>query len=371
MILIHSSNFIWYDYPKIGYGVLTDAIKCIVKERLNGDYYLEMKYPVNGQWSEYLVVKNIIYTKANYDDPPQGFRIVEVSEANDGILNVTANHITYDLEGVPVSPFRVVDGDVAYAIYALRSFAKDIGYVMFNVLTDKTTQGTFRVGVPSSFRSWFYGKEGSLVDVFRGEWHFNNHDCKLLNHRGSDKGVTVRYGKNLTNFERVDNDENQYSAIWAYYQFTDGENTRTIVGDILDTGVEEGTMPYNKTLCLDATEQFENEPTKQQLNDYAASYAQKNGLNKIKEKLSASFVPTDDMIGNIAMGDTITVVYKDTSFKSRIRETEWDALKERFIKVTIGDVEASLASAIRSTQTRNETIYTEPEDEPEDDDSGS
>lgn len=364
---IHGPDFTTAVWQRIGYGTLIDTVKCQVKERLNGDYYLEMKYPIDGHWAEYLVVKNIICVKANYVDDKQAFRIVEVSESIDGMLEITANHITYDLEGVPIPPFRRTTDAFGLFVFLRLEVRKPLG--MFRIGTDKVNEGTMSVGVPSSLRSWFYGKEGSIVDVFKGDWHFDNNYCKLLRHRGSDKGITVRYGKNLLDFDRTDSDENQYTAIWAYYHYAEPEGeTRTVVGDILDTGMQNIPDGYNKVLCLDATDHFENEPTKQQLNDYATSYAQNNDLSKIKEKLSASFVPTDDIAGEIAMGDTITVIHRGVTFKARIRETVWDALQDKFVKITIGEVEETLADAVRSTQiAKGTTRYMEPETE----DSGS
>ena len=54
---------------------------------------------------------------------------------------------------------------------------------------------------PKSVRACLGGTEGSLMNLWGGEFEWDN--FKIIHHqgRGRDNGVTIEYGKNLTKLE--------------------------------------------------------------------------------------------------------------------------------------------------------------------------
>lgn len=336
-----------------GYGVLTDAIKCFVREQLNGEYELTMDYPVDGAHAEYLVTRGIIVCRANQDDMRQAFRIYDISEPLNGKVTVNARHISYDLSGIPVEPFES-NTTVAGTLDSLRLHCQKP--LKFTLTTDKTISGKFEVTEPSSLRSWFGGREGSLIDVFRGEWRYDNYTCSLLTHRGTSRGVVIRYGKNLTEYERIRNDESQYTGVWMYYQYTDNDQKkRIILGDIVSTG----TYDYDKILCYDATNHFgyDTHPSKQQLNQYAQSYIEDNALGFVRQSVAFDYVQLGDAVEKVGLGDTVSVVHRGYTFSARIKKTRWNVLVDRYENVYIGDVQSSISETIKSlTDTTNASV---------------
>ena len=87
-----------------GLGVLSDVLTCTVKEKLNGEYELEMTYPVNGKHFSDIEYDRILFVKPNVHDDPQPFRIYEISTVIDGKITISAEHISYDASGIPIWP---------------------------------------------------------------------------------------------------------------------------------------------------------------------------------------------------------------------------------------------------------------------------
>ena len=98
---------ILYEYTETaftnnGLGCLNDATSCSVKETLNGEYELEMEYPVNGIHYSDIQLRRIILAKPNSYDQTQPFRIYSISKPIGGLVTVNAEHISYDMSGLPV-----------------------------------------------------------------------------------------------------------------------------------------------------------------------------------------------------------------------------------------------------------------------------
>ena len=95
------------DFTYNGIGFLIDATKCIVTEERNGSYECLLQYPITGQWYAQIEDGCIIKAKANDTSEPQLFRIYKSSKPLNGIVTYSAEHISYDLNGIPTSGFLV------------------------------------------------------------------------------------------------------------------------------------------------------------------------------------------------------------------------------------------------------------------------
>ena len=95
------------EFETNGIGVLPDAETCEITEERNGEFELEMDYPINGRHYNDIRLRKIIVTKSNPYSKPQPFRIYSISKPIDGIVTINAEHISYDLSGYPVSAFSL------------------------------------------------------------------------------------------------------------------------------------------------------------------------------------------------------------------------------------------------------------------------
>ena len=138
-----------------GLGILADAISCKVTQELNGQFELEMRYPVEGIHYGEIALRAILRASASPDAGLQSFRIYRITPAMGGVATIYARHVAYDLGGYVVAPFTAADAPAAMA--GIKSHALPAG-MPFTLATDKTTVATMSVTVPSS--AWHYW-EGS------------------------------------------------------------------------------------------------------------------------------------------------------------------------------------------------------------------
>ena len=182
-----------------GLGVLSDTISCQVIEERNGIFEITLEYPLTGIHYQEIKQRRIIFVKPNPYEDPQPFRIYRITKPLSGKITVYAQHISYDLSGVPVSPFS--SGSVTGALSGLKTNAAVTN--PFSFWTDKTSTGDFAVTAPTSTRTLLGGSDGSILDVFGGEYKFDRWTVRLYNNRGKNSGVSIRYGKNHSGYHEL------------------------------------------------------------------------------------------------------------------------------------------------------------------------
>lgn len=270
------------DFTNLGLGTLTDALSCVVTEERNGSYELTMTYPITGQHYSDILLRRLILAKPNYQDEPQPFRIYHISRPMSGIITINAEHISYDLSGWPVAPFEA--DNLALACSGLTSQALAAG-CPFTIESDHTSSGHFKVDVPSSARSWLGGKEGSILDVYGGEWKYDLFKVINCNARGTLTGHSIRYGKNLIDLEQEENCAAVYTGVMAYWY--DSESDTEIHGDVITVLPNAN---YTRILTVDASSNYDVQPTVQALNNYATLYAVANDVGTPKVSLTLDYL---------------------------------------------------------------------------------
>ena len=153
------------DFSHNGLGILGDCASCEVTEEANGIFELAMTYPMDGVHFTEIGDRAIIKAKADQFRNPQLFRVYAISKPMNGIVTVLAEHISYDLSGIPVKPFSA--SVASSALTGLKSNA--VVDCPFDFWTDKTTSAKFNVKTPASIRSRLGGVTGSILDVYGGE----------------------------------------------------------------------------------------------------------------------------------------------------------------------------------------------------------
>ena len=324
-----------------GLGELTDAVSVSVTEQRNGSYELSMVYPSNGIHAEDIAPNTFIKAKPNYTDDPQIFRIYKVGKEMNGKFTVNAQHISYDLSG------KVIEqGSANSCVSACSLLATKSGN--FSITTDKTVSGNFTIIEPSSVRSWFGGKAGSLLDVFgTGEWSYNNYSCTLKASRGSDRGVTIRYGKNLTQLSQVLDISNLVTGVIPF--FIDSKGNKTI-GAKVSTGLVLDT-PRDKAIDFSTDCDPESAtPIVTQLSNLATNYIANNNLTIISNNITLDFVQLEGLTERIDLCDTVHIYFEPLGITASAKciETVWDVLMERYTKTTFGDPKTNIADTIAS-----------------------
>lgn len=334
------------EFSTNGIGVLNDAISAPVRRKINATDELEMKYPVKGIHFSELQERRILLTKRDETSRMQPYRIYKITKPMRGGVTVYARHISYDLAGIPVAPFQAPGAQAAVA--GLKSNA--VVDCPFSFYTESESAAEFNVDKPMPIWRTLAGVEGSLLDTYGGEYDFDRFGVYLRTRLGSDNGVTVRYGKNMTDLEQTIDCSGVFTGVYPYWQ---GETLVQLEEIIVKV---EGDFSFERLLVLDLSSEWDAEPTAEQLRARTERYIKENSLGIPNVSTRFSFVNLDHTVEHqhlgalerVSMGDTVTAYLErmDIEVAARVVETDFDSIREKYNSVTIGNVRANLADTI-------------------------
>ena len=158
------------NFTSNGLGGLADCISCEVTEERNGAYTMQIVYPIDGLHFGDIAHSSVIKAIPSDGAKEQLFRVYKISKPLNGKVTIEAEHISYQLSFIPVSPFTA--SNCAGALSGLVTHSMEAN--PFTVWTDKETSATYTQTLPASFRSQLGGVQGSILDVYGGEYEFDN-----------------------------------------------------------------------------------------------------------------------------------------------------------------------------------------------------
>lgn len=350
-----------------GIGRLTDAISCTVEEERNGVYELEMDYPVTGQHYSDIGQRKIIVARPSVDAKLQPFRIYKVTKPLNGRVKVYAQHLSYDTSKNVAMPFSVAASATACedALAGLKTNAVET--CPFTFETDVTTNASYTQKTPATIRSRLGGVEGSILDQFGGEYEFDEYNVILHRERGSDNGVTLRYGKNITDINQEENIANTITGVVPYWISSDGSTTVTLSEKAVYSP-SASLYSQKLTVPLDFSADYENAPSQSELRSAAQAYINNGSLGVPKVSIDVSFVDLrgtegyDDAIEleTVHLCDTVSVQFVPLGINTtaKVVKCEYDVLAEKYNKITIGSIRSNLAQTLtdQNAELRNEIV---------------
>ena len=326
-----------------GIGKLIDAGSCIVTEERNGSYELEMTYPITGHLYDEIKQRSIIFAKPSPAQSEQPFRVYRITKPLNKVVTIYAAHISYDLSGIPVKNFT--SQSVQTALTALTTYS--VISNPFTFWSDKTNSGVMEIETPTPCRTIL----SNILDAYGGEYEFDKYTVKLHSLRGFDNGVSIKYGKNLTDLEQDENCSNVYTGVLPYWT----GNDTTVSGSVVNA---PGTYDFTRILPVDFTSDFEEQPSTTQLDNAATNYISANNIGIPEVNLTVSFVHLNQteeyknlgIFERVELGDTIKVEFAAMGVSSTARcvKTVYNTLLERYDNVELGEVKKGLADTISS-----------------------
>lgn len=233
-------------FSGLGLGKITDCISCTVTEERNGSFELEMDYPVTGIRYSQLALRMIIVAPPNPYDNPQAFRIYSISKQYGGKVKVKAQHISYDLSDIMMKKGELQDDSLNpkkiwdYATSNLASgfsvnrtntnyqftFSSDltISDAIENSEGNKTNKWVLKG--PKSIKNILLGNsEDGLTKIYQvgnnngeePEFRFDNFVISLNKNRGTNRNVSIKYGKNMKGFTQEESLEKIYTHVYPFY----------------------------------------------------------------------------------------------------------------------------------------------------------
>lgn len=348
------------DFSTNGLGRLAEATACTVTEVLNGELELYMQYPVSGMLYKGIVHSAIILADPGDGRSAQAFQIYKITKPINGIITINAEHISYQLTKIPVSPFSA--SNITSALSGLKSNAA--AACPFEFWTDKTSGAYFSVDVPSSIRSSLGGREGSILDVYGGEYEFDNYLIKLYGQRGRDSGVKLAYGKNITDLSQEENIANAITGVYPYWQ---GNDSYVELPEKTVLSTASANYPYPRITPLDCSQEWEQKPTVAQLRTYATSYVSRSGIGIPVVSIKVSFVAlwqTEEYkdiapLERVQLADRVTVEFEKlgVSATAKVVKTVYNVLLDRYDSIELGETRTNLSKDIIA---QNQAIKDKP-----------
>lgn len=342
-----------------GKGILTDCVVHEVVEERNGSFELVIKYPTSGIHYEDIKKNCYIKTKVNQTGNLQLFRIYSISRPFNKIVEIRAEHISYWLNGIPVSPFSAEN-----VAQAMQGFAQNSAMdCPFEFWTDKTTEANFSVDIPKSIRSSLGGTAGSILDVYGGEFEFDNFTVKLHNNRGLNRGVSIRYGKNLMDIVQEENCASVYTGLFPYWKDSDSGELIQLDEKII---YAEGQYDFQRIQTIDFSSEFETAPTQEQLRSRAQRYIEQNEIGVPSVSLSVSFAQLEQseeykgiaLLERVYLCDYVNVEFPElmVSTTAKVTKVVYDGILDRIKSITLGSARANITETISAQQKEIEKI---------------
>lgn len=386
-ILFESTATAW---TTNGLGRLADAIECTVEEERNGPYELTMRYPMTGAHYSEIDIGSLIVCRHCDQTDLQPFRVYKISRPLNGVVTIHARHISYDLNRLVVLPFT----EPSLTQLFLNLPSHSVTACPFTFETDKAVLTEFSVDEPMQMRAILGGSENSILDVYGGEYEFDGYRVILHNNRGANNGVTIRYGKNLTEMVHESDGSGSVTAVVPFWKGTgtNGEETTVYATEPVYSGVgytvpytNEASAEYNDSVSevyegvitptivetLDLSDDFETQPTVEQLTEAAEQWLEAHATVIPDENIRLSFVQlwqTNEYknyapLQRVGLCDTVTVEYArlGVSATTKVIKTVYNVLLERYDSMELGAPRSTLASTIVKAEQAAEGVTDEIE----------
>lgn len=277
-----------------------DATKSLVTRERNGNYTLYIEYPANGPLASVFKNDMRIKSDAGLRTKNQTFFISRIVKDSTGILKIYAKHISHLTETMAIRNNTNVSGtaQVALSIWASNS----LGGIRFDVWSDidLTSKTSWNIADFKTARDALGGVKGSILDVWGGEYEFDNTVIRLHKQLGRKSPTVLEYGRNILRAEDDQDIEGAYTSVYPYATYTpETQGTGDATGSSQQVTVElpekyvdgpyVGLYNERRVLIVDFSSNFKEKevPTVDKLRKLAKDYAINNrlGLPKINTKI--------------------------------------------------------------------------------------
>ena len=349
-----------------------DATKAQVTRERNGNYTLYIEYPASGPLAGTFKNDMRIKSDAGLRTKNQTFFISRILKDSTGILKVYAKHISHLTETMAIRNNTNATGtaQAALAIWALNA----LGGIRFDTWSDidLTSKTIWNIADFKTARDALGGVEGSILDVWGGEYEFDNTVIRLHKQLGRKSPIVLEYGRNILRAEDDQDIEGAYTSVYPYATYTpENQGTGDTTGSTQQVTVELpekyvdgpyiGLYNERRVLIVDFSSNFKDKevPTVDKLRKLAKDYAINNrlGLPKINTKIEyVDLSKTLDykltqILEEAELCDIVPVYYPQiglTSEDAKLTTIVYDVLLEQNDSVEVGAIGDGFKSSMTS-----------------------
>lgn len=344
-----------------------NAIRAIATRERNGNYTLYIEYPSNGEMASIFQREMKIKSDVGVRTKNQTFEINRINKQSDGIIKIYAKHISYKAEQSVLNPNVSISGSNAQDALSTWN-ANLIGGLQFDVWSDIETNNStnWKIEEITNAREALMGKRGSILDVWGGEYEFDNMTIKLHKQLGRKTPTVLEYGRNIVSAESDEDIESAVTSILPFAVYTpasEGDNSSESEIVTLDEKIIDGDyidLYANRRIAtIDLSSIFKQDevPTQDKLRSAAESYVKNNriGMPKINTKIEYIDLSTTldyqnlNLVEEIELCDIVPIFYPKlgiTSEDAKVVVVNYNVLLDRNDSIEIGTIGSGFRSAL-------------------------
>lgn len=355
------------DFLGMGSGPMKNVLTATVTEERNGSFIFEATVLVDKEVFPNILENGIIKADAGHTLKNQRFRIKRVVPKSDNRATIYAEHVSYLAQELGMQPQVEFAGNANFAIQKWKLALIDANpFVVDSDISNGTKNIKWRIDRVTNPRLALGGVEGSLLDVFGGEYKFDNYHISLLTKRGKVASTMLAYGRNITDLEQERNILSTYTSVMPFAIYTKKDaKTETLVtiDQFYVDSPNTSKFPNRNVLPVDFSSEFdseENPPTKAKLKSLAETYIKDNEVGIPKVSIKVSFLDlakTIDYAGiapleEVNLCDEVLVNYSKLGIKTtaKVVRTVWNVLTESYDEIEIGEKRTNLSTLINNQQ---------------------
>ncbi|WP_415606442.1 phage tail spike protein [Liquorilactobacillus hordei] len=381
------------DFFNKGLGTLPDALTAVVTEERNGEFIFEMTYPADGARADLLENNRIIKVDAGHALTDQRFVIKKVTpqmtEEGKIYIDVYAEHISYITNDLALKPSVTVNGSANDAMQQWQKAIVGSNGIVADSDISTNNSTTWTIDKVQNARLALGGVDGSILDVWGGEYLFDNLHISLKKQRGSYANTLLAYGRNITSFQQEENIESTYTSIYPYATLSSANGDTSSLYSLDEYFVDSqyvDNYPNRKILPVDFSSSFESvkvgtKPSdasdsdttvymavaevQSHLKDLAQQYITNNDVGIPTVSISVSFVDLSRTsnyadvapLEQLDLCDIVPIRFTklgiDTTAK--VTHVEWNVLTDSYEKIELGSITPTLGQTLSTLTTVAQT----------------
>ena len=347
-----------------------DATKALVTRERNGNYTLYIEYPASGRLASVFKNDMRIKSDAGLRTKNQTFYISRIVKSSKGIIKIYAKHISHLTELMAMRNGTLVNGTASGALSIWAS--NTLGGVRFDTWSDITTSNrtSWDIANFKNAREALGGREGSILDVWGGEFEFDNTTIRLHKQLGRKSPIVLEYGRNILSAEDEQDIGSTYTSIYPYATYTpdstgstDG-HSEAITVELPEKYIDSkyvGLYNERRVEIVDFSSSFKEKevPTAAKLRNLANTYIINNnvGLPKINTKIEyvdlskALDHASNQILEEAELCDIVPIYYPPigiTSEDGKLTTIVFDVLRGVNDSVEVGTIGEGIRSAMTS-----------------------
>ena len=362
-------------FDTYGLGELNVTKGTVTRER-NGNYTLYAETPVNDPMVATLEKEMKLKADAGLRTKNQTFEISRIVKDSSNIVKIYGQHISHKLEYMALVNGMAFSGSAFTALATWHNAT--IGDLRFDVWSDiqTTGKGVFDISKMENARLALGGVEGSILDIYGGEYEFDNMTVRLHKQLGRTAPTVLEYGRNILSAESDETIESSYTSVLPFATYTpdkpEGDTsdsqpdpvTVTLPENYVDSKYK-ALYAHRRIKVVDFSSEFKSDskskdiPTPDKLRKMANDYMERNAIGKPKINIKieyADLAKTLDYADNgwieeLELCDIVPIYYPQiglTDETAKVTTVTYDFVNERNESVEFGDIGTNVRATMQS-----------------------